>query len=59
MKKLLDVRRGLILGLFVVLGTAALFYANPPTPGRAFFKKAETVDTVGTNRNRTPDTMLW
>jgi hypothetical protein len=58
MKKLLATRRLMVLGLAAVLGTAALFYANPPTPGRAFVKNAD-VQAVGANHKHTPGNLLW
>jgi hypothetical protein len=60
MKKL-GAQRLVVAALGIVMASAALFYAYPPTPGRAFFKKVDiaiTHSVVGNNK-RTPDHLLW
>ena len=60
MKKLLESRRWVVMSLVLFLGVSGLFWINPPSPGRAFFKKADVVDTTPvTNARRTPDNLLW
>jgi hypothetical protein len=60
MKKLLESRRWVGLSLVLFLAVSGLFWVNPPSPGRAFFKKADVVDTAPvTNAEHTPDDLLW
>ena len=61
MKKLIGARRLMVAGLAIVMASAALFYAYPPTPGRAFFKKVDVTTTQNApgNHKRTPDDLLW
>ena len=52
--------RWLILGGLAILGIAALFYASPPIPGRAFTKNFVTPTNHGATDHRvTPDDLLW
>ena len=53
--------RWLVLGVLAILGIAALFYANPPIPGRAFTRNFVTPPTSHetTDHKVTPDDLLW
>jgi hypothetical protein len=59
MKKLVEASRWLVFGLVAAVSTAALVYANPPTPGRALVKKTAAVEAPTTNAKPTPDNLLW
>ncbi len=56
MKNPMRIRHWIAVGMAAVFSTVVLFYAFPPTPGRAF-SKGEPIG--GANHNRTPDNMLW
>ena len=53
--------RWLVIGVLAILCTAALFYANPPIPGRAFRTNfvAPQTNLAATDHAATPDDLLW
>ena len=53
--------RWLALAVVVILCLAALIYANPPIPGRAFKKAVVSTPTHqgSTDYKVTPDDVLW